>query len=956
MVTAHLHEALRHLRGLGDTQALSAVSDVQLLDWFIRGHEEAPFAALVRRHGPMVWSVARRVLASRHDAEDVFQATFLVLARKASVIHKCESVGSFLHGVAHRLALKTRQEQARRQAREQLAADRQQSPREGESTLSEVQAALDRALGELPEKYRAALVLCYLEGHSQDEAARRLGCPLATLRTRVARGRALLRTRLARHGLTLSGAGVATLLIASTAPAAVPAALLEAAVVAALPYAAGQAAASVCSPQVASLVEQGVKAMLLSRVKTATMLLLLAAGLVAAAAALARQTLAATEQPVASPKSEVRGQKTAADDKSDSVEVSGRVVAPDGKPFAGAKVYFAHYIQRDPPAGPAAVSSDAEGRFRLRVSRTGYPEKFMKAVWMQGAVVAVGQGNTFGWAGADHADQLTNVTIRLSRDVPITGRVLDLQGKPIAGVSVQVRGVRVRQDGGDLKDLVARLQKKQAGPNHPDIWLHPAPLGVARPLVTDSDGKFRITGIRGECLVRLRFAGPTIETAEVYAMTRPTPTIVTPRVKERPDLGRVVFHGHTFDHAAAPTRVIAGVVRDRDTGQPLKGVTVRGRLGSPKASRFVAHPYLETTTDGQGRYRLVGLSREGGHRLDLFPPSDQPYLRAARKSPAGSGLDPVRMDFRLKRGVVIRGRVTYKETGRPVAARVQYLAFADNAYLKEAAGFSDSEEIVVRTAADGSFTLLGLPGQGVVVAAVADFTQAGRYLMACGLDQVKGKRYGNDLDTVPTLCDPRQYNALVEVRPARDARSIIQDIVFDPGRTVSGTIVGPDGKPVTGVTIDSAFGVWFEAKDLPTATFRIPGIDPKHPRAFWFRHRGQNLGAAVVLRGDERMPVTVRLQKCATLTGRLVDDDGQPRTSWLAGGLLKGQLGSTGVGFFTARSGKDGRFRIEGIIPGLTFDLWAGKTASTFDQNLVPKMKLEPGQVKDLGEFKRKES
>jgi hypothetical protein len=371
----------------------------------------------------------------------------------------------------------------------------------------------------------------------------------------------------------------------------------------------------------------------------------------------------------------------------------------------------------------------------------------------------------------------------------------------------------------------------------------------------------------------------------------------------------------------------------------------------------VAHPYLETTTDAQGRYRLVGLSREGGHRLDVFPPSGQPYLRAARKTPAGSGLDPVTMDFPLKRGVLIRGRVTDKETGRPVAARVQYLSFSDNSYLKEAPGFSDSDEIVARTAADGSFTLLGLPGQGVVVAAVADFTQAGRYLMARGLDQVKGKRYGHDLDTVPTLCDPKQYNALVEVRPARDARSIIQDIVFDPGRTVSGTIVGPDGKPVTGVTIDSAFGVWFEAKDLPTATFRIPGIDPKHPRAFWFRHRGKNLGAAVVLRGDERMPVTVRLQKCATLTGRLVDDDGQPRDSWLMGDLHRGQLGtSTGVGFFSARPGKDGRFRIEGIIPGLTFGLWAGKNASMFDQHLVPKMKLDAGQVKDLGDLKRKES
>jgi hypothetical protein len=293
--------------------------------------------------------------------------------------------------------------------------------------------------------------------------------------------------------------------------------------------------------------------------------------------------------------------------------LTGRVVGPDGKPVEGARVYFARYVLRRPPAQPSpVVTSDAQGRFRLRVSRTGYPEEYMKGVWMQGAVVAVGQGNAFGWAGADSADKLTNVTIKLSSDVPITGRVLDLQGKPIAGVSVQVRGVRVRQDGGDLKDLVERLNKRQDAPSHPEIWLHPAPLGVARSIVTGADGKFRITGIRSDCLVRLRFAGPTIETAEVFAVTRPAPTIVTNRVKNGPGMGKVVFHGNTFEHAAAPTRPIKGVVRDRDTGKPLAGVTIRARMGSPRVEHFVGDPYLDTFTDPQGRYRLVGLTREGG--------------------------------------------------------------------------------------------------------------------------------------------------------------------------------------------------------------------------------------------------------------------------------------------------------------------------------------------------------
>src|SRR5205085_8029509 len=142
-----------------------------------------------------VLSVSRRVLPRLQDAEDVFQATFLLLARKAASIRDRAAVSSWLHGVAHRLALRAKKQDERRQVRERRAADmRTTQPGSGKS---EVQAVLDVALAELPEKYRTALVLCCLEGHSHADAARLLGCPLATVRTRLARGRAQLRRRLA---------------------------------------------------------------------------------------------------------------------------------------------------------------------------------------------------------------------------------------------------------------------------------------------------------------------------------------------------------------------------------------------------------------------------------------------------------------------------------------------------------------------------------------------------------------------------------------------------------------------------------------------------------------------------------------------------------------------------------------------------------------------------------------
>ena len=226
MVHAQLHGVLRHLRSLRETQALADASDAQLLERFAARHEESAFAALLKRHGPMVLGVSRRVLPTVQDAEDVFQATFLLLAKKATSIRKQGSVASWLHGVAHRLALKMRLQYARRLGREQRAAEGRLMKPDSDGGWPEVQAALDTALDALPERYRAALVLCYLEGKSHAEAAEQLGCPLTTLSTQVARGRKLLRERLTKQGLTLSTAGLASLLLASAAPAAAPAVLV----------------------------------------------------------------------------------------------------------------------------------------------------------------------------------------------------------------------------------------------------------------------------------------------------------------------------------------------------------------------------------------------------------------------------------------------------------------------------------------------------------------------------------------------------------------------------------------------------------------------------------------------------------------------------------------------------------------------------------------------------------
>ena len=240
-----------------------------MLERFATDGEEEAFQALVERHGPLVLGVCRRVLGDEHEAEDAFQATFLVLARCAGSIRKSHSVASWLYGVALRVASKARANAARRRIRESPAEDVPASP-SMDLALRELRAVLDEELNRLPEKYRSPLVLCYLEGKTKDEAAVELGWPTGTVSGRLARARDLLRNRLDRRGLALSAALFVTLLSETATPAAVPLALAGATTAAAAALAAGKALAGVVSTQVTHLVEGVLHDMYLSKLKFVT--------------------------------------------------------------------------------------------------------------------------------------------------------------------------------------------------------------------------------------------------------------------------------------------------------------------------------------------------------------------------------------------------------------------------------------------------------------------------------------------------------------------------------------------------------------------------------------------------------------------------------------------------------------------------------------------------------------
>ena len=262
----------RSISATGSTAPLVPVrpsedmADADLVDHFVRRNDQAAFAALLERHGPMVLGVCRRLLADTHEADDAFQATFLIFLQKARSLRDPASLGNWLYGVAYRVARRARTVAARWRAREREVPEMAAVDSSPDATWDELRPLLDKEIAQLPRKYQAPVVLCYLEGKTYTEAAQILGWAEGTVSGRLARARERLRSRLALRGLALSGALLPVLLSQKGTDIVSPA-LAAAIRKGALAAVTGQSAAAAFSAKVAALAHGTLKALAISKLK-----------------------------------------------------------------------------------------------------------------------------------------------------------------------------------------------------------------------------------------------------------------------------------------------------------------------------------------------------------------------------------------------------------------------------------------------------------------------------------------------------------------------------------------------------------------------------------------------------------------------------------------------------------------------------------------------------------------
>jgi RNA polymerase sigma factor (sigma-70 family) len=847
---------LRYIRGLVQRPRGDELSDAALLSRFIKNGDESAFATLVDRHGALVLHVCRRVLGNFHDTEDAFQATFLVLARKAGSVRRPESLAAWLHGVAHRAALKARSARQRMQTLSPESdnpilsqADRQPDP-PADLSMSESLGIIDEELERLPEVYRLPVILCGLESRSLEEAARQLGSSVGSVKGRLERGRARLHARLVRRGATLS-AGLAAAEMSRSAASAAPvvARLLGGTVHAAAAFAARRAALTgEVSAEALTLARQLLREMAVAKLRIAAFLLpamlLIATGLVLYLAAPAPDPETAQVRPGP----DAGNLPAEVPDEGDMpIAVSGRVLDPEGVPIPGAKLYVGFSANKNLPEvrlRPLTFSprttTGLNGRFQFTFTKSELDAGGLDHSWP--AVIAVKDGYGPDWAPIKDSGSGVEFNLKLVKDVPVEGRILNQSKEPVAGAKLFVWKVKSCSE-----EVLARVLQGDCLPPG-DPWRGPLPAQPSS-VTTDADGRFRLMGFGRERLVTFVLEAPGMRRTYLQAATR---------VGGPHPLPKVGIYLANFEYVAPAVRAIRGVVRDKATGRPIAGVKMNAQ---PIPGPAVASP-LTSFTDNTGSYEIFVPPEPTGWRLHAQPESGQPYFASYVEIELKPGPDAIAVEFNLVSGILVHGRIQDEATRNPPkAAVVEYYPLFPNPYsAKHADDHMVKSSCVAQP--DGSFRLAVLPGPGVVcvaasprdwyaVALVDEEELAG--LVKDGINREFGYHLRTAMGAEEGVAVVSLYHALSLINPREGAEAPELNLTVKRARPIRGTVVGPDGEALTGVEV---VGLSPAPDDVPleSPSFTIRGLNMRSTRNVYFHHDKLGLGKTLTLRSDEAEP------------------------------------------------------------------------------------------------------
>ena len=562
---------------------------------------------------------------------------------------------------------------------------------------------------------------------------------------------------------------------------------------------------------------------------------------------------------------------------SDRVTVNGRVVDPDGKPVAGrirVRLMFEGHRRTaglwDPELHLTDHPLDAEGRFRIDDLPSGGPyvleavnqyypfinpepgafKAFEVAHNLKaepGQVIALGTFNAATGMPAKEPEQPATENAAQAKDpagkMPITGRIVDLEGRPVAGASVQITQI-TKPKGDNLNPWIESVKRGEPPwivYNHL-IYEPPITPEARRPKTsTDAQGRFRLDGIDAERVVDLVIEGPTISYTSLDVVTRRTETIPAKGFPSNYGSEAERIYGADFTYTAAPGRPIEGVVRDAATNQPLAGVQlVSDHFAGAVMSGITV---LKTTTDAQGRFRLVGMPKGAGNKVTAVPNEDQPYFLQHVSVPDPPGMGPVQVDVALHKGLWIEGKVTEKQTGEPVpGARLHYFPFLENTFAQATPEFdrngngpNTSHQDRYQTKSDGTYRIVGLPGRAIL--GVLSLSKK-PYLMGDGAAAIKGMNRHNHFETWRNPVNPSKLwpTSMKEINPAAATPVVHLDFQLNSGEKVLMRAVDLQGKPVGGLKLAGRSRRGRHEYDVkPEAEFDVVTLAPDEDRMVLIR-------------------------------------------------------------------------------------------------------------------------